>query len=235
MSYSAQDTEVQAFEPPAEALKPQVPAVEPTYNPEVGVTFVLHAVGPTTLIAIPQDGGTPIGQWFDRMDVAGVTKWVRRTNDAGYNIYFQINSTRAGLNKKGRKDDIEFLCNIGIDGDAKDGHTYAGVLKAINNSLLPPTDIVMTGGGYQALWKMNRRRTRRRTRHGLRRSAGNSTSCCRPRQTVPVNGIASITSTASCACPTPGTTPTRKSVPLAGTYPRRMSTAAAAHATRLSS
>ena len=105
------------------------------------------------LVAIWPDG--PIyGHWFGS-DASAAAEWAKATNETGYNIYWTVN-TSTPVTTKPSKADIVAARFIHVDIDPpKDGSQWdADVALA---ALLPlgPTTVIASGGGLQALWRLD--------------------------------------------------------------------------------
>lgn len=109
------------------------------------------------LAAIEPDG--PItGRYFGD-DVESAAQWAVARNAAGGNVYWSVNRADAGVRAKPAKRDIRLARFAHVDIDPpKDGSDFdktvsIGVLAA---SALPPSIIVDSGNGVQALWALDR-------------------------------------------------------------------------------
>jgi hypothetical protein len=126
-------------------------AIELTLQPSV--KFLLRHLGPTTLSAIHPDTGKISFRWIQDADAA-VLQWITQHNLSGRNIYFSANQPQQGLTKKAKKTEIEGYRAVCADIDAKDGRGMADCLAIIAALPLKPSFVVMTGGGYQAVWRL---------------------------------------------------------------------------------
>ncbi len=79
-------------------------------------------------------------------------------NERGIGIYYSVNTVRAGVVKKATKADIVGLRAIGFDFDYPGGNreqalaTLDAKKAELETSPLPPSVLVSSGGGIQALW-----------------------------------------------------------------------------------
>lgn len=90
-------------------------------------------------------------------DLEAAVTWIIREN-ARRNIYYQPNPVVAGLNKKAGKADITAAVCTQVDIDPpKDGTQFNA--EAVRARLLalsvPPSSINFTGGGVQAVWRLD--------------------------------------------------------------------------------
>lgn len=109
------------------------------------------------LVAIPAEGGPTKGRWFGE-DAAGAAAWAAERNEAGDNLYWSPNAVRPGLNKKARKADVAVVRYAHVDIDPPRGDAAfdkAAEVTALCAAELPPSVIVDSGGGVQALWRLD--------------------------------------------------------------------------------
>lgn len=104
------------------------------------------------LCSIPQEGGAPSGKWFGS-DAEAAADWAVRENVANRNVYWTVNRTRSGQDKKPRKADIKGArwCHVDIDPPFE----LQAKLAELTSLELPPTLIVQSGNGLQALWRLD--------------------------------------------------------------------------------
>lgn len=108
------------------------------------------------LVAIPADGGPTQGRWFGA-DAPAAAAWAAERNAAGANIYWSPNAVRPGLDKKARKEDVAAVRYAHVDVDPpKGGRAFdkAATVASLNAARLPPSVVVDSGGGVQALWRL---------------------------------------------------------------------------------
>lgn len=107
------------------------------------------------LVAIVPDGPAS-GKYFGT-DIAAAEAWARKENAEGKNLYWTINLVRDGLNKKPKKSDIVGIRYAHVDIDPpKDGGPWDadGTCNDLITSRCPPTFVVWSGNGLQALWRL---------------------------------------------------------------------------------
>lgn len=104
------------------------------------------------LCSIPQERGAPSGKWFGS-DAEAAADWAVRENAANRNVYWTVNRARSGQDKKPRKADIESArwCHVDIDPPFEPEAKRA----ELTSLELPPTLIVHSGNGLQALWRLD--------------------------------------------------------------------------------
>lgn len=110
----------------------------------------------THLVAIPAEGGLTHGRWFGD-DAVGAAAWAVERNGAGDNLYWSPNAIRPGLNKKARKEDVTAVRFAYVDIDPPRGDPAfdkAASVAALCAAEVPPSVIVDSGGGVQALWQL---------------------------------------------------------------------------------
>lgn len=107
------------------------------------------------LTAITPDGGTTARDFG--MDVKAATAWTVEENTNGRNIHWTVNHVQSGVHRKPSKADITYARFTHADIDPpKDGSIWdaESVLKALLDSPIPPSIIVNSGNGLQALWRL---------------------------------------------------------------------------------
>ncbi|WP_181703313.1 VapE domain-containing protein [Chthonobacter albigriseus] len=100
---------------------------------------------PAHLVAMPPDN-RPVCRTFDPIDFAKVRDWIEGKMGAE-NIYYHVNVLKDGVrDKKATKADIEHARCLHADVDD------LNALDRIRSFSPPPSVVVASGGGYQALW-----------------------------------------------------------------------------------
>lgn len=105
------------------------------------------------LAAITPDGDIS-GKYFGS-DVEAATNWAVDQNMQGRGVYYTGNRCHAGVTTKPNKHDIRKARFVYVDIDPpKDGSPFdkAGVVSELLSCGTPPSVIVDTGNGIQALW-----------------------------------------------------------------------------------
>jgi putative DNA primase/helicase len=128
-----------------EQLQPDPEAIE-KYLSDV-VQTDLH------LAAITPDGGIS-GKYFGS-DVEAATNWAVDQNAQERGLYYTGNRCHSGVTTKSTKADITSVRFVYVDIDPpKDGAPFdkAGVVSKLLCCVTPPSVIVDTGNGVQALW-----------------------------------------------------------------------------------
>ena len=109
------------------------------------------------LVTFPAAGGPSQARWFGA-DAAGAAAWAAERNAAGANVYWSANVVRAGLNKKASKEDVTAIRYAQVDIDPpKGGGSFdkAAAAARLRSAEVPPHVIVDSGGGVQALWRVD--------------------------------------------------------------------------------
>lgn len=75
------------------------------------------------------------------------------------NLYYHVNSIEGHISKKASKEDIHSIDHLHVDLDISKGckdpdSERAKICNRVMNYPIPPTYLVLTGGGYQAVWKL---------------------------------------------------------------------------------
>lgn len=107
------------------------------------------------LVAIVPDGPA-IGKDFGN-DKDAAAAWAQEQNAQGKNIYFTVNRVRPGVNKKSTKADIDSVRFAHVDIDPpKDGGPWDAdkTCDDLIASRCPPTTIIWSGNGWQAVWRL---------------------------------------------------------------------------------
>lgn len=108
------------------------------------------------LVSIPAEGGPTLGHWFGA-DAACAADWAAKRNADGSNIYWSPNPPHAGLHKKARKEDVAAVRYAHVDIDPPKGgggFDKAAVVAKLQAAEVPPSLVVDSGGGIQALWRL---------------------------------------------------------------------------------
>jgi hypothetical protein len=110
------------------------------------------------LVTFPAAGGPCKARWFGD-DAAAAAVWAAERNAAGANVYYSVNAVRAGLNKKASKEDVTAIryAQVDIDPPKEKGSTFDKKAAAamLRDAEVPPHVIVDSGGGVQALWRVD--------------------------------------------------------------------------------
>lgn len=105
------------------------------------------------LAAITPDG--PISGKYFGSDVEAATSWAVAQNTNGRGVYYTGNRCHSGVTTKSTKADITSARFVYVDIDPpKDGSPFdkAGVVSELLSCGTPPSIIVDTGNGIQAIW-----------------------------------------------------------------------------------
>ncbi|HNP36032.1 MAG TPA: DUF5906 domain-containing protein [Woeseiaceae bacterium] len=118
-----------------------------------------HPGGSWTLTCIEPDTKVIDACTFD--DIEPMRSWIERWNGTR-NIYFSVNPTTRPLSKKPARKDIKEVAYLHVDVDPRVGEDLgeeqarikALVTTDLPDGVPPPTFVVLSGGGYQAFWKL---------------------------------------------------------------------------------
>jgi hypothetical protein len=106
------------------------------------------------LVAIHSESEAIVGKNFG-VDVEQACAWAAEMNTNGWNIYYHVSRTRAGVDKKAYKADLVGIRFAHCDIDPpKDGSSWEPdeALASLKNAPVAPSVIVWSGNGWQALW-----------------------------------------------------------------------------------
>ena len=118
----------------------------------------LSAKQPTLVVSIRPSGGI-VGKMIHATDEASLGAFLTKSGSA--NFYYTANSLSADFNgHKASKEDVEWINAVWADVDpAGDASTATSerddILNRLRDAALPPSAIVDSGRGYQALWLFN--------------------------------------------------------------------------------
>ena len=133
----------------------------PVANPAEMERFFGDYVGDHIQIVVIAPDGQPLpyGRYFGS-DATGAAVYAAEHNRKGFNVYWTANISRSNVHKKPKKPDIEAarFCHVDID-PPKDGSAWdrATVLKRLDDMRVPPSFVIDSGNGYQALWRLEER------------------------------------------------------------------------------
>ncbi len=129
-----------------------------SFDPKEAVTFLSQWYGeaPRLLSAIKPDGAIE-PRCFWPQQLGEMTTWITSKVAAHSNIYFSINQPGWALDKRAQKKDIRTVRAFHVDIDpAKDGETpeqcKERALHGLADFSPPPSVVVDSGNGIQALW-----------------------------------------------------------------------------------
>lgn len=118
--------------------------------------------GPWILCGFSEDSPEMPQRSFAEDEVQVMSEWIEQLAADKFNIYFQVNTCRPGLNKKALKADVISVDWFHVDVDPLSGKPLHAEQTRILNELvnphklgLPvPTVTLFSGGGYQAFWRL---------------------------------------------------------------------------------
>jgi len=125
------------------------------------IEFLLNwwPTGPWCLTAIKPDvKGVIETKTFQPNLAAQAERWIEKHQRDGRNIYYSVNRpTPKAYHKKAKKPEITEVVGLHIDIDlpaGRDAELEAQILERLRNHLWAPTCVVFSGGGFQALWRL---------------------------------------------------------------------------------
>lgn len=134
---------------------------EPNYNESVAFLRRVHPSTFWTLTAIPVDEGRTSTSSFTGADDRDLLPWLERMG-ANHNIYYALNPLRRPLTSKAKREDVKAMAWLHVDVDPRAGEDIeaeqeraVGLLREPPGDLPKPTAIIFSGGGYQALWRLD--------------------------------------------------------------------------------
>lgn len=130
-----------------------------------GLDFLrwLYPTGPWVLTAIDQNQQLPTRTaTFHPNSTHELLEWVRSNNSEQWNIYYSVNKLVRDVDKKAKREDIAAMCFLHVDIDPRVGEKFDDekerILKLFGdkrpNSIPEPSAIIYSGGGYNALWRL---------------------------------------------------------------------------------
>lgn len=118
--------------------------------------------GPWVLTAITPDRKAPIvTNTFWSSDIDELRAWLGQYNGKR-NLYYHVNRPLRDLTKKAEREDIKEVAWLHVDIDPRAGEdieeererTLGLLTDRLPKGVPPPTVIVFSGGGHQALWRL---------------------------------------------------------------------------------
>lgn len=132
------------------------------HNVQESLTFLrwLYPEGPWCLTAINPDQEEIRTTTFRISTIDDLKKWVAQ--HASWNIYYHVNKPTHDLRKKAERKDIDKVCYLHVDVDPRTGENLPAEQTRIKEMLLKrlpagvpePSAIIYSGGGYNALWRL---------------------------------------------------------------------------------
>jgi hypothetical protein len=134
-----------------------------TPDNEAAITFLqeLYPDGPWLLTAIVPDGGRPFTETFGPERIDAAMAFLAEHNGR-HNLYYSVAAPSGALRKKASKADIAYTRYLHVDLDPRAGENDAEerdrlralLTEKLPSEVPPPTTIVFSGGGLQALWRL---------------------------------------------------------------------------------
>jgi P4 family phage/plasmid primase-like protien len=135
-------------------------------GPQGAIAFLKHWTNEPLIFASRTDavtgakGAFEAKQFLAPVDWDKVREWIAAHQKDGSwsNMYFSVNTALGEVNKKLGRADIRDLIALHIDKDIEPGEDQATGIERIVGIFQkykhPPTDIVTSGGGAQAFWRL---------------------------------------------------------------------------------
>ena len=124
----------------------------------------LYPKGPWVLTAIHTDRSGTVTKTFSPDTVDQMKAWVDENNSDHHNIYYSVGLPRKTLNRKAAREDIEAVQFLHVDIDPPTGidieiarQQALSMLENGKDGIPPPTVVINSGGGVQALWRLKER------------------------------------------------------------------------------
>ncbi len=137
-------------------------SAQPIIDTAAAVSFLrwLRPEGPWLLAGKHPDRNGFRYKSFNPGQEAEITKWLAGLSLQ--NVYYHLNPTTAGLEKKAAKSDVTAVTFLHVDIDPRAGESVdeerQRILDLLTDKLpegvQPPTVIISSGAGYQALWAL---------------------------------------------------------------------------------
>lgn len=114
--------------------------------------------GPHILAKIPIEGGYLKSEYFETAE--GTAEWCKSSNP-GHGLYYHVGTPRKNVRQRMKKPDVAELRYLWADVDPPKGYTdlieeQAGIYDTLLQHDPQPTIIVNSGGGFQALWLLDK-------------------------------------------------------------------------------
>lgn len=117
----------------------------------------LRPDGPWALTSIVPDGKTTTAT-FDGKSVADMVLWLDQRQGIE-NLYYTVNPVLRAIKSKAKKTDISAMEFLHVDIDPRAGEDHAKererILARLQAAVPRPTFCIDSGGGYQALWRLD--------------------------------------------------------------------------------
>jgi len=146
---------------PKEAPGKALPALNGNSQEAIEFLDWYRPEGLMNLVAIPQEGGTPVG--ITRVTGSPELKTFIEQHNGRNNLYFMVNEPKSGSpDKKLGENDVAFVHAVYSDVDPEAGAGFESErqrIKAQSDSLLadpdcPASFVINSGGGDQHFWKL---------------------------------------------------------------------------------
>lgn len=124
----------------------------------------LYPSGPWMLTAIDQNQQEPTRtRTFRPGAEQGMLAWVKEQNENHWNVYYSVNRPVRDMSKKAEREDIAEMAFLHVDVDPRVGEKHEDEIERIRNlfstklpsTLPPPSAIIYSGGGFNALWRLD--------------------------------------------------------------------------------
>lgn len=131
----------------------------PDFNISLGFLRLIYPDGPWMLTAISVDKKSIEARTFESSETEDVIAWL--TLHKAKNLYYSVNQPTQNAREKRKlsKTDIHSVHFLHVDVDPRAGEDVdaeqARILAQLTTYKIPPSVIVFSGGGYNALWRLD--------------------------------------------------------------------------------
>lgn len=131
--------------------------IEPDTAAAVAFLTVLRPEGPWAISAVHPDKAGMKTRTFTPGTEHAMRQFIDAWNGTG-NLYYAVNATPVGLDRKATKDQITRVDHLHVDVDARAGEPLEEEIERIRclapDGVPPPTYTIMSGGGFNLLWAL---------------------------------------------------------------------------------
>lgn len=135
-------------------------AITPDYGASLAFLRLLYPSGPWMLTAISTDKKTIRAKTFSADESGKVQSWLEKFGN--FNLYYSVNRPVESAFEKPKllKSEIAAAHFLHVDVDPREGEDLASeqerIRKLVEGYKIQPTFIIFSGGGYNALWQLEK-------------------------------------------------------------------------------